>query len=143
MPVLETTTRSTYDWGVTPAQEAAERALEDVADALRDAQQILRIAETSTRMSLRENDGSGISAEVLRSAPVNEVRNPVDEALGHLERCRHAVLVAIFAVALEDGMSIGELSRNYGFSRQRAARYAKEALSLKNGATVGASPDRP
>jgi hypothetical protein len=37
------------------------------------------------------------------------------------------MLVATFAVALDDGMTIGEFSRNYGFSRQFASRYAKEA----------------
>ena len=127
---------------MTPAQEAAERALADVADALQGAQRVLGLAEASTRQSLRGFAGKKISAEILRRAPVNEVRSPLDEALRHLERCRHAVLVAIFAVALEDGMSIGELSRNYGFSRQRAARYAKEALARQNGAAVPDPPDR-
>ena len=46
------------------------------------------------------------------------------------------MVVAVFAVALEDGMSIGELGRIYGFSRQRAARYAKEARGDHQGATV-------
>jgi DNA-binding transcriptional regulator LsrR (DeoR family) len=40
------------------------------------------------------------------------------------------MLLRVFAVALEDGMSIGELARNYGFSRQLASRYAKEAREL-------------
>jgi DNA-binding transcriptional regulator LsrR (DeoR family) len=40
-------------------------------------------------------------------------------------------LVATFAVALEDGMTIAELARNYGFSRQLASRYAKEARALR------------
>jgi hypothetical protein len=52
-------------------------------------------------------------------------RSGVDEALTRLTAVRHKVAVSIFAVALEDGMSIGELGRIYGFSRQRAARYAK------------------
>ncbi len=105
--------------------------MEDVADALRDAQRALHLAETSTRRNLRSKNRGQISADVLRSSPVNEVRNPLDEALRRLEQSRHAVLIAIFAVALEEGMTIGELGRNYGFSRQRAAKYAKEALVLK------------
>lgn len=40
--------------------------------------------------------------------------------------------MAIFAVALEDGMTIPELARNYGFSRQLASRYAKEARATRN-----------
>ncbi len=107
--------------------------MEDVADALHDAQRALRFAETATRKNLRGKNGGRISAEVLRSAPVNDFRNPLDDALLRLEQSRHAVLIAIFAVALDEGMTIGELGRNYGFSRQRAAKYAKEAHALRFG----------
>jgi len=116
--------------------------MEDVADALHDAQRVLRLAETATRRTLRGKNRGQISADVLRSAPVNEVRNPVDEALRRLEQSRHAVLITIFAVALEEGMSIGELSRNYGFSRQRAAKYAKEALALRSETAPVDTPDQ-
>lgn len=111
--------------------------MEDVADALHEAQRALRLAETAARRNLRGRNRGHISADVLRSAPVNEVRNPVDDALRRLEESRHAVLIAIFAVALEEGMSISELSRNYGFSRQRAAKYAKEALAIGGHRALG------
>ena len=48
------------------------------------------------------------------------------------------MLIAIFAVALEEGMTIGELSRNYGCSRQTAARYAKGALAAGDPAPADA-----
>lgn len=110
-------------------QDAAAQALEEVADALKDAQHVLHVAEVAARKGLRRNDRGVPSAASLRANPVTMYRPGVDEALTRLERARHKVLVAIFAGVLEDGMTIGELSRIYGFSRQFASRYAKEARS--------------
>ena len=44
-----------------------------------------------------------------------------------IEQCRHEARLKVFALALDQGMSIGALARAWGFSRQLAARYAKEA----------------
>jgi hypothetical protein len=51
----------------------------------------------------------------------------MNEALKEVERARHEMRLAVFAEALERGTSIGQLGRVFGFSRQLAARYAKEA----------------
>jgi hypothetical protein len=51
----------------------------------------------------------------------------VNDALNRVERCRHEARRAVFAAALKEGRTIGELGRAWGFSRQLAARYAKEA----------------
>jgi hypothetical protein len=107
--------------------EDAVQALEGVADALRDAQRALRVAESAARKALRSKSRGIANAAVLRATRVGDYRPDVDEALAILERARHKVLVANFRVALADGMTITELSRNYGFSRQLASRYAKEA----------------
>jgi ABC-type transporter Mla subunit MlaD len=108
-------------------REDAVRALEAVADALKDAQRALQAAERAARRALKSETRGVPTAAVLRATPVADYRPNVDEALTNLERARHRVLVANFRVALDDGMTVGELSRNYGFSRQLASRYAKEA----------------
>lgn len=102
----------------------------EVADALHDAKLAIQAAEKATRKSLRNAD-QGFGASALRADPVVKTRRPLDDALARLERARHNVLLSIFAVALDDGMTIGELGRNYGFSRQLAARYAKEARARR------------
>jgi hypothetical protein len=51
----------------------------------------------------------------------------MNDALKVLEQARHEMRLAMFALALDQGMSIGELGRIFGFSRQLAARCAKEA----------------
>jgi hypothetical protein len=116
-----------YHLEMNDIHEDAVRALEGVADALKDAQRALRTAERAARKALRSETRGIPTAAVLRAAPVADYRPDLDEALTNLERARHRVLVANFRVALDDGMTIGELSRNYGFSRQLASRYAKEA----------------
>lgn len=50
----------------------------------------------------------------------------VARQLDVLERARHRTRTAVFALGLSEGMSIGELGRLYGFSRQLAARVARE-----------------
>jgi hypothetical protein len=50
----------------------------------------------------------------------------VGKALDELERSRHQVRNAVFAVGLSEGMTTGDLARLYGFSRQLAARIASE-----------------
>jgi hypothetical protein len=47
--------------------------------------------------------------------------------LKELERARYEARSAAFALGLTEGLSIGELGRLYGVSRQLAQRFAKEA----------------
>jgi hypothetical protein len=56
-----------------------------------------------------------------------EVMGEVARALKNLEETRHRSRTAVFAVGMAEGVSIGELGRLYGFSRQLAQRFAKEA----------------
>lgn len=111
---------------MTDIRGDAVQALECLADALNDAQRALRVAEANTRRALR-SENRVPTAAVLRAAPVAGYRPDVDQALTKLERARHKVVVANFRVALDDGMTITEFGRLYGFSRQLASRYAKEA----------------
>jgi hypothetical protein len=54
----------------------------------------------------------------------------MNDALARVEEIRHRIRLLVFAQGMEEGMSIGELGRRYGFSRQLASRYAKEAGEL-------------
>jgi len=115
------------------AHDVAAQSLEDVADALKEAQRVIHATGIALRKAVRRKDRGVPTAESLRADPVRHHRSEFDEALTKLERARHRMVVAVFAVALEDGMSIGELGRIYGFSRQRAAQYANEAKSRLGG----------
>jgi hypothetical protein len=65
--------------------------------------------------------------EAMIAVTVPEVMGDVARALKNLEETRHRSRTAVFAVGMAEGVSIGELARLYGFSRQLAQRFAKEA----------------
>ena len=111
---------------MTDIHDDAVQALDSLADALKDAQRALQVVEAKTRNALRSKNPVPTAA-VLRATPAAHFRPDVDRALTELERARHRVVVANFRVALDDGMTITEFGRLYGFSRQLASRYAKEA----------------
>jgi len=71
-------------------------------------------------------DGSDVAA-VLTTMRAAEVRQRATGLLEALDSARHQVRVSTFAVGLEEGMTIGDLGRAWGFSRQLASRYAREA----------------
>lgn len=87
----------------------------------------LRETEVSLRRALRKASKNGDLASATIAADPSKGRQAVNEALCALEQQRHEARRVVFALALEEGMSIGELGRLWGFSRQLAQRYAKEA----------------
>ena len=87
------------------SRQACVQALQDVAVALKEGQRALRVAEVASGRALRSKTGGVTSAAVLRTAPVAPYRLDLDAALTKLERARHVVVLATFAVALEDGMT--------------------------------------
>ena len=55
-----------------------------------------------------------------------ERRLRMTELLAEFDECRHRLRISITAAGLEEGMSIGDIGRAFGVSRQLAARFAKE-----------------
>jgi hypothetical protein len=103
------------------------KLVEDLLDALAELRQATRATEAGIRRALkRANEGIDIS-EALGALDPASARHSMNDALKALEQARHEMRLAIFAMALDQGTSIGELGRIFGFSRQLAARYAKEA----------------
>ncbi len=102
---------------------SVERLIELMAE-LRDT---LRRTEVSLRWALKMIEGgSDIATAVLATKPT-ATRSDINGALKEVECARHDMRLQIFAAALDRGTSIAELGRLFGFSRQLAARYAKEA----------------
>jgi len=56
-------------------------------------------------------------------------RRELTEALDAFEAARHAIRVAMFALAGEQGSTLSELGRKLGISRQLASRLAAEAAA--------------
>jgi hypothetical protein len=65
--------------------------------------------------------------EVMGQIGVGELRAELVERLTRFEEARHRMRVACFRMSLTEGLSIGEIARLWGISRQLASRLINEA----------------
>jgi hypothetical protein len=107
--------------------EEAVRCAKQLIAAMENLRHLLERREEVLRRSLEFREPVDDFSEALKEAQITEQREDLNEALFTLERCRRESRIASFRTALEHGVSINELSRIWGFSRQMASRYAKEA----------------
>jgi hypothetical protein len=96
-------------------------------EALAELRSVLRVTEASLKRALKSYETSTQLRDALESVHPSDSRDEVNHALEAVEKARHDARRAAFALGLEQGMTIGELARAWGFSRQLASRYAKEA----------------
>jgi len=105
----------------------AIRSVERVIEAMENLRHVLEIREESLRRAIRVREPALDYAEAVKDARVNEEHEDLLEALFLLDQRRRESRIASFRSAMDHGVSINELSRIWGFSRQMASRYAKEA----------------
>jgi len=65
-------------------------------------------------------------SDALAELNTAERRLRMTELLAEFDECRHRLRISITAAGLDEGMSIGDIGRAFGVSRQLAARFAKE-----------------
>jgi hypothetical protein len=112
---------------VNRLEREAVRSAEELVQALASAREELRKAEQMVRRGLRKFERGGDVTSVILSTPPAGSRQAIQDALSEVNRSRHKARLKIFALALDQGISIGELGRAWGISRQLASRYAQEA----------------
>jgi hypothetical protein len=104
-------------------------ALEEIEELLESAKRLradLRVKETAYRRTARLLEkGEQIDA-VLEASGARSGRQELTDSMDDFERHRHRTRSALTAVALDEGMTIGQIARQWGFSRQLASRYARE-----------------
>jgi hypothetical protein len=105
----------------------AIRSVERVIDAMQNLRRVLENREESLRRAIGVREPALDYAEAVKEAHLSEEQEDLREALFLLEQRRRESRIASFRSALDHGVSINELSRIWGFSRQMASRYAKEA----------------
>ena len=123
-----------------PSRKATERRrehtielVEGLLDTLADLRRSTRATEASVRRALKLAKGGADVSVVLGAIGPADIRRSMNDALKAAEEARHQVRLRIFELGLDEGLSIGELARVFGFSRQLAARYAKEARGMSPG----------
>jgi hypothetical protein len=105
----------------------AMRCVERVIEAMQDLRSVLENREKALRQAITVREPALDYARAVKEAHVSEEQADLGEALFLLEQRRRESRIASFRSALDHGVSINELSRIWGFSRQMASRYAKEA----------------
>ena len=105
----------------------AIRCTEQVIEAMRNLRLLLEKREEALRQAMSVTEPVSDYAGALKNAKITEDREDLNEALFLLDKARRESRIASFRSALDHGVSINELSRVWGFSRQMASRYAKEA----------------
>jgi hypothetical protein len=105
----------------------AIRCTEQVIDAMKNLRLLLEKREEALTQAVNVTEPATDYAAALKDVNITEDREDLNEALFLLDKARRESRIASFRSALDHGVSINELSRLWGFSRQMASRYAKEA----------------
>jgi hypothetical protein len=103
------------------------RCTEQVIEAMQNLRRLLKKREQILQDALGAQQPVNDYAAALKDVNITEDREDLNEALFLLDKARRESRVASFRSALDHGVSINELARIWGFSRQMASRYAKEA----------------
>jgi len=70
---------------------------------------------------------AGRAMEILSPPTAGSIRQGMSEAVNEFEAARHRFRLALVAVAMDHGLTAREIGEAFGFSRQLASRYLKEA----------------
>jgi hypothetical protein len=70
---------------------------------------------------------AGRAMEILSPPTAGSIRQGMSEAINEFEAARHRFRLALVAVAMDHGLTAREIGEAFGFSRQLASRYLKEA----------------
>jgi hypothetical protein len=108
-------------------REEAIRELELLLSSAEEVRASVRSTEVRYRKGLKLlKEGIEVSV-ALDQVHAGSARLSLTKTLASFELARHRTRLALIAFGLAEGMTIGELGRSWGFSRQLASRYAKEA----------------
>src|ERR1700676_1219705 len=101
--------------------------VESLLEALEEVRRTTRSTEVVVRRALKlAKDGADVATALQACSPI-DTRHAMNDSLNGVESARHTMRLRIFELGLAQGLTIGELGRIFGFSRQLASRYAKEA----------------
>jgi hypothetical protein len=111
---------------IKPNPETIQK-VENLIEALAELRRVTLATETDVKRALRLTLAGADITTALEAVNPAGTREAMNEALAGVEAARHAMRRRIFELGLDEGLSIAALGRAFGFSRQLAARYAKEA----------------
>jgi hypothetical protein len=129
LPVMSDRGDPTPD--ATNTSRTAVELVENLNQALENLRSSTRFVEKVARRSITMLENGADTTTALAAAVPSEARSILNDALKQLDEARHEIRLFAFARSLEQGVSVAELARQYGFSRQLAARYARDARDAR------------
>lgn len=118
---------------MTEANEVLATAMQELIDANVAARAVMERNEVRLRHAM-QNLERGIDAQTaIEMVRPDTPRQSTNDALEAYESARHKLRRTMIAELLAAGMSIGEIGKCWGFSRQLASRYVKEAQTQASG----------
>jgi hypothetical protein len=125
---------------MTSKDEAVEALDEFIAAITVARTEMRRTQQFLQDVRQRVADGETVESLIALKPPA-AYRQAFADGLDDLNRSRHKARQKVFALALERGVSVADLGRAWGFSRQLAARYVSEGLSTPGAADTESSGD--
>jgi hypothetical protein len=110
----------------TDEKAAALAGLRELQKDVASLRKSLRVAETGLDRVCRRLEAGHPLHEVIDEIGLTEMRVDLRERLSTFEVARHRMRVACFRLSLTEGMSIAEIARLWGISRQLASRMINE-----------------
>ena len=107
-------------------QVATIKALDAMIEASTSARQSLRRKEIALRRLQRRIEKGTPVSEAFAGLEIPARRREMTEGLEFLEAASRRVRRATIALGATEGLSLGEMSRIWGLSRQLVTRLAKE-----------------
>jgi hypothetical protein len=107
----------------------AEHQVEELLEAAKSLRATLIGTETLYRRTLKSLRRRSKVTATIKTNQYDAARKELTDALKDFERQRHLTLGAVILAQLADGESFTEIGRSWGFSRQLASKYAREAAS--------------
>ncbi len=114
----------------TTGADRASREIDKLLVSAKALRQELRTKEANYRRMSRLLQRGVDMRIALRSVNAITARQELSAALDAFERSRHQAKVAVATEGIRQGMTISEIGRAWGVSRQLAARYVKQGRDL-------------
>jgi response regulator of citrate/malate metabolism len=93
----------------------------------------LHLAEAAYRQAVEALQRGESIGDTLDIISADMTRSNLNGALTDLEHSRHRARLAVLAGGIDEGLSVSELGRKMGISRQLASRYAQEIVDADKG----------
>jgi hypothetical protein len=120
------------------SHEEVVQSLEELITAVAAARAEMRRAEQALRKALnRIREGETIESLIVLQPPAMK-RKAFADALEEVSRTRHTARQKVFTYAQQRGLSVADLARSWGISRQLASRYLKQEAAAAPASFVDA-----